>query len=295
MITFNEYLISSVVEYPSLYSSKSYEITKFLVMDHAFNTIGTGVGEAILLMTPPNHQSIPEKYINGTELFYVYNPAITVFRPGTRIVENDHQAHMGELTYDELMQIPGMTEDYYFSTLNTSREHPLYMDPSKQTGRWQFVNNGPYPNFQKRYSLVWNELTAYDTFWNETTEELERNFKQRIAFFDLPDDWRDAAIEYYTQCKQYFQDDYLSSWYHSAFPEYDENAAKFRINDMTDYLSRTYGPDFATNQEVIDNITKGYGVKFTGSVEQLLKDRWKRTRGETIRFINQTLEHLTAR
>ena len=111
MITFNEYLISSVVEYPSLYSSKSYEITKFLVMDHAFNTIGSGVNEAILCMTPPKEQSIPEKYINGTELFYVYNPAITKFRPGTKIVMNDHEANMGELTYDELMQSPrGKTE-----------------------------------------------------------------------------------------------------------------------------------------------------------------------------------------
>ena len=41
MITFNECLINSVVTYPSLYSSKSFEITKFLVMDHVFNSIGS--------------------------------------------------------------------------------------------------------------------------------------------------------------------------------------------------------------------------------------------------------------
>lgn len=279
MLTFEQYLLRSVTEYPSLYASPSFEITKFMVSDYVFNCIGTNSSATIISETYTGPLVIPQHYIDGTELFYVYDPAKANLHPKHNWITNQHEAELGVMTYDELMKIPGMDDRYYWSTGNNERKHPLCKE-----------SYGPYPNFNKRYSLVWRPLVYTPMTWDSEKEEMHYGESIKVNFADLSHDWRDAAIEFYEKCLAYFKSDRCSG-YTQGFNDDDANEKAQQIVDMISALSRYGDIKTAETQEII---TQQYKLKFDGDVESFLRARWAKERQRIIVFIEETIEHIKA-
>lgn len=277
MLTFEQYLVKSVVDYPSLYASPSFEITKFMVSDYVFNCIGTNVSSTIIEGICSDTEVIPQHYIDGTELFYVYDPAKAKMHPKYNWIMNQHECELNVMTLDELMKIPGMDDRYYFSTGNNERTHPLCKE-----------SDGPYPNFNKRYSLVWRPVTYTPMTWDAEKEEMIYGEAIKVNFTDLSYDWRVAAIEFYEKCLEYFKSDRCSGYTH-GFNEDDSNDKAQQIVSMIEALSRYGDIKTAETQEII---TQQYKLKFDGDVEAFLRLRWAKERQRIIDFIEETIAYV---
>lgn len=279
MLTFEQYLVKSVTEYPSLWASSSFKLTKFLVSDYVFNCIGTGAESCIIAGACPDSLTVPEQYVNGTELFYVYDPATAKLHPKYNWIINQTECEIGVMPLEEVLKIPGIDDRYYYSTGNHERKHPL----CKESG-------GPYPNFTKAYSIVWRPLTHTTRSWDSEKEEMIYGETTTINFADLPLDWRDAALEFYEQCLEYFESDRCSGYTH-GFNEHDVGERARRIEDMANVLSG-YGD--IKSAETQKTITREYHVEFDGNVVAFLQARWVKERQRIISFIKETIEHIRA-
>lgn len=167
MMTPRQYVLMQVLEYPSLYNSKSYELSAFKVFDQTFNVIGNGLSKKNFkkILKQPVPENLEEevlKYISGKQLYYgCKNPIILpsgIMMPGL-----------------ELNKIVAVEEDQYL--------YPdvklWYKCSSRSDGKYI-----PYPNFSKEYSFVYN-----------------------INFKYLSPDWLEAAEWFYNKCMDYFNTD----------------------------------------------------------------------------------------
>mgnify|MGYP001415321967 CR=1 FL=1 len=141
----------------------------------------------------------------------------------------------------------------------------------------------PYPNFQKRYSLVHSE-----------------NYKV------MSDDWKKAALDFYLYAKDFFQDKNKSKFYHYAFEI--ESLTKPEKTDTEEYkkLSRLYNTRMnlisdmkkAFEKKTEDQITKDYGVEFIGGktndadICKFLENRWLKEKTKIEQFLDETITML---
>lgn len=185
-ITPDDYILSRIAAYPSLYCSDSYEASKIKVLDQLLNVIGNGIRDDEELDEELQPCKVDRdramRICNGEPVFYGYFEAED-FGSGFKIGRGD------SITALESEQVSHPTVVHWMEASNTRRMARLHDGEY----RWS-----PYPNFQKQYSTVW-----------------QTNFKK------LGPDWAATVVWFYTKCQEYFAGDHSN--YHSAFP-YDTRA-----------------------------------------------------------------------
>lgn len=122
----------------------------------------------------------------------------------------------------------------------------------------------PYPNFRAEYSLVYTiDLKEYDSSWTI------------------------AAIYYYSAMQQWFKSDSVREY---------PNASHLR--DMQSSIRsykqafKRYEGDTTTADERNANITRAYGIHYTGDIEQFIHARWDEELNRINTFITETLSKL---
>lgn len=245
----------SMNEYPSLYTDPVLEQAKLKYYDHIFNVIGNGyrdINEFIEGHTINKHNkgfidSFPDKYISVQPLYQAYTETYenSPFPRG-----KSESCLMGLYTEEELKSMPQV-------------KHTLQVNKSYRR-RETFV---PYPNFQKNYSIIWDNVSVLDKSWFE-----EAHF-------------------FYSKCKEFFASKHVHL-YHSAIPS-EENT------EAWDKLIATYETNFArlktenmNEQQYHQAISTAYEFEYTGNTKEFIKDRWKIEHTRINEFFDETLERL---
>ncbi|MGL5946348.1 MAG: hypothetical protein ACRCZV_09265, partial [Sediminibacterium sp.] len=125
----------------------------------------------------------------------------------------------------------------------------------------------PYPNFQEQYSLLYRG--------KDINQEL---------LSALPVSWLNAAIDYYSFCKTYFEGS--AEGYSSKFPSANHNFGTF-----SEGLEKRRKPGM-TNDEWKESITKDWGEEFNGDVLEFGTRLWEKKRLSHIRFCDKTIKLL---
>lgn len=129
-----QYVLARVLQYPTLYSSSSYESTAFNVFDQLFNVIANGIRDHEELINELEFKSLDEneakRYITEEKLFYGYSE-----------VEN-----IGDLVFPKI-------NSSSINALDSDREKYsqilLWRESKKHNHR------DPYSNFNKEYSIIY--------------------------------------------------------------------------------------------------------------------------------------------
>ena len=116
----------------------------------------------------------------------------------------------------------------------------------------------PYPNFEKKYSTVY-----------------EPEFK------NLGKEWIEAAIWFYEECVEFFNN--TPEWYVYAYPCKFQRETDNRVYDMKVRLQ-----SYKSNEE----ISEAYGCEFDGDIDKFLRLRWEKDLSRIDRFISKTLSYL---
>ena len=116
----------------------------------------------------------------------------------------------------------------------------------------------PYPNFEKKYSTVY-----------------EPEFK------DLGNEWIEAAIWFYEECVDFFNN--TPEWYAYAYPCKSQRETDNRVYDMKVRLQ-----SYKSNEE----ISEAYECEFDGDIDKFLRLRWEKELSRIDRFISETLSYL---
>ncbi len=129
----------------------------------------------------------------------------------------------------------------------------------------------PYPNFSKTYSLVWGKGGGF--------------------FEDLGPEWYEAAIWFYTKCREYFNDPDRVFSYQEAFPGGALGKDTGRVvHAYIDNLKR-----YETNEA----ISEAYGCEFVGDhtnehdVYEFVSKRWIVRKEQILAFIEETFQLLS--
>lgn len=136
LITLEQIFVLFLNKYPSLYASNSIELSKLLVYDHIFNTIGNGIRTiddlySYLSLEDLDSLIIKEQYVSDIELYRCY-------------FSNEYK----------------FKQIYLILTEEEANNNPLIVTKSKLTKINYFK---PYPGFKKEYSLVWTpEIDLFD-------------------------------------------------------------------------------------------------------------------------------------
>ena len=255
LMTIDEAFCVAMNRWSSLYAATTLELAKLKFYDQVFNTIGSGSSTMEELcekyaLTPDNAaltRGFPDKYIGTAPLYYAYTETTSVGsceRP-------KYGTDLPGLYIQE--EIDAM--DHVATTVLSNRSEAL-------KGETKVV---PYPNFQKRYSLVWNvDLNALDPSWVE------------------------AALTFYRFAKTFF-DSEASEGYSSAVPkdctrlirDYEEAFAKYRRPGM----------DEAGYHAAI---SKAYELPYTGDTEDFIRRRWAIEKARILAFLEETTGMLEA-
>lgn len=152
-------------------------------------------------------------------------------------------------------QFPENTPDDLSGVLESERVNYPKVVHWQACSLYEFTN--PYPNFKKDYSIVWRS-----------------NFK------DYGQDWINAAIDFYTKCKEYFEGD--CSTYHYAYPRKTEGETR----QTRDSYQKTM------KDKTPEDIEKGYGVPYDGDLDKFITARWMKEKARILSFIDETIEML---
>lgn len=244
ILTPYEYIIKLISAYPSLYAAPTREAAIFKIMDQIFNTIGNGIEFENFVGDEINEDvmAAAQKWFSCSNAAYGYYQVDTYKgfeRPiGDSIVVHGSEKHLHpDIVY----------------WVNFECNQP----------------RDPYPNFQKRYSLVW-----------------------KPSFKKLGIEWRNIAIWFYEECRDYFMDVDRVKSYHTSFPKKTEKETNRLISDYKKRITdKKMYPDNVA-------ITKAYGVKFVGDPENdsdvaaFIQRRWDKERADIMIFIDKTLTML---
>ncbi len=234
----DEYVVNSIHNYPTLYLKHSFEQSKIAILDHVFNTIGSGSDDFERMITGKTKSFAEIEPLFGDRKVYEYE------KNGVRKIVFESS--------DETMEIK-KNKDYFHI---------------------------PYPNFQKKYSLVHSE-----------------NYKV------MSDEWKKAALDFYLYAKDFFQDKDKSKYYHYAFEM--ESLTKPEKSDTEEYrnLSRLYNVRMnlvsdikkAFEKRTEEQITKDYEVEFKGDknkdadICKFLEARWLKEKAKIEKFLDETI------
>jgi len=287
MITFEQYFAASLNKYPGLYAGPNIEYSMFMVCDIAFNTIGSGVSETIMHIDSNVNIEYPFYLVNNTPLYYAYDPLKANIiscgdkeNPRYRILNSSVPGvQIGLFSFNEALIATGGKEEYVSPVGNVERIHPLH---SKRDG-------GPYPNFAKRNSIVWNGISYTPSRYDLNTDNFVYGVKKNVSFSDMPTDWHEAAKTFYFQCRDYFNNEQQCSWYTHGYNKFDSKMQIKQVGDMENIL-KIYGD--LSNRDIQLNISKDYELSFNGDIPDFLQRRWDKERSRILVFLNDTISYL---
>jgi|GEM_PF-4507970 len=243
-----QYVYDRVVAFPTLYGSLSYEDSAYRVFDQLFNVIGNGVKCDTNLENELNQVVIvdqydAEKYMTGEAIFWGYDKVVELspgsFMPdheedGARVIALDSERHL----------------------------HPsikLWIQSNTQIGdEPQF--RVPYPNFEERYSLIYN-----------------------CNFLELGDEWIDAAIWFYKKSRDFFERN--SEYYHYAFPCSNKRETDNRVFNFEKHIEK---------YSSYEHISEAYELEYTGDTVEFLTKRWQIELARIMKFIDDTITLLNS-
>lgn len=241
--------------YPSLYNASSLLDARFKYDDQIFNTVGNGYrdmkefkdGHTVTAKNIHLTMSFPEKYITGEPLFYAY----------TEVEEK-----YGYKTGKESSCLEGV---YSEKELKLMPEVVHTMQSNKKYKYDKGFN--PYPNFQKEYSLVWDNISSLDKSWPE------------------------AALVFYKKCQEYFVSDKVSNYHYACPNEGDEAKWEKSIKVFEENFAR-YKTEGMSQDEHYQKISKEYEVEYTGDTKDFIKRRWTKELKRINEFLDETIDRL---
>lgn len=239
--------------YPSRYASDDRELSKLRVYDQIFNVIGNGIRDTdefkqALRNRRKGVQTPPAKYTSGEPLFWGYTRAKEYGEGEYKIAVGDIDSSLdGVFTEEEKQHHP---------------EVKVWVQCRIMGGEEGFV---PYPNFDKKYSTVW---------------QIDRSILTR--------EWIDEIAWFYRKCEQFF-DGPDAHRYHRALP-IDPKKLERRVEDMERALVQ-YRKG-ATIEEQWASITKAYGVEYRGDILDFMQRRWEEEYVKIREFITETIDLL---
>lgn len=246
----------SMNTYPSLYSAPTLEDAKLKYFDHIFNVLGNGYRDieefldAHTIRADNKHliNSFPKKYIGDTPLFYAYTEVSERggFKRGI-----DESLLPGLYTEEELKDLPQVVYEV------------------QANGRLFFEDEyvfSPYPNFKKRYSMVWED---------------------DIAVLDIS--WLLAAQDYYQKMQKFFNSENVHH-YSSACPPEGQKLNQM-IQDMDKAFTR-YKTEGMSEEDYRAAVSKAYECEYTGDTKLFIQTRWSKELGRIHTFLDDTLKRL---
>lgn len=228
-----DYLNRCITKHPTLFASSSLHTAYLKVLDQLLNVIGNGIRddeELVLDIESLNDISIPENIAEfaSSDFFWGYT-----------------------------------TTELYSSSSIVVREQ----DKDKYPHIVRWINAGdckssfkPYPNFSKRYSVVW----------------------RCPHFCTLGKDWIEWALIFYNECRGWFHTS--DARYHHAFPREYEYKTNYSLKSFKKYIEK-YNNDH-------DAISKAYNLEYTGDDYNFLCQRWKKDRKKIHIFLYETITML---
>lgn len=244
IMTFEQAFNVAMNEYPMLYTASNVTLAKLKFSDQIFNVIGNGISsvsdfESNFTITDANKNiidSYPSSYITDQPLYTVY-----------RITDTGLRQYLENLYTEQ--QLEQFSNDPAYVWYRANR----LMD-----------NFDPYPNFDSKYSLVYNvDLQQYDSSWTI------------------------AAIYYYTKMKEWFNSDSVCE-YQAAGHLKNMQACVTSFERMF----KRYADSAKTTEEYNELISKAYGIEYSGNIEQFIVTRWNHKLNRIITFIDETLVKL---
>lgn len=256
IMTADEAFNVSMNKHASLYSANSLEEAKLKYYDQIFNTIGNGYrdmkefkdGHTVTAKNIQLTQSFAEKYITGEPLFYAYTE-----------VEEKYGYKSGK----ESSSLPGL---YTKEELKLMPEVVHTMQANANYFKEDY-NFNPYPNFQKEYSLVWDDISKLDKSWPE------------------------SALVFYKKCQNYFSSDAVSNYYY-ACPKDNETEKWERSIESFEKNFTRYKTEGMTQDEYHQKVSKEYEVEYSGDTKDFIKRRWEKEHARINEFLDETIERL---
>lgn len=244
--------------YPSLYGGDSLLSAKFKYYDHIFNTIGNGYRDmkefkdSHTITSKNIHltQSFPEKYITGEPLFYAYTE-----------VKERHGYNIGK----QSSSLPGL---YTKEELNSMSQVKHAMQTNANYFDEIIIFN-PYPNFDKDYSFVWEDISKLDKSWPE------------------------SALVFYQKCQEYFASDKVSNYHYACPKDIEIEKWKESIEIFEENFAK-YKTEGITQSEYNQKISKAYEIEYNGDTKDFIKRRWEKEHARINEFLNETVERLEA-
>ena len=122
----------------------------------------------------------------------------------------------------------------------------------------------PYPCFKKQYSLVYN-----------------------LDLTELPEDWIDNLIWFYSKCKEYFLAG--ASDYSYAYPKSDNERETQSFEKAIANLKK----DGMTEEEHYAAVSKAYECEYNGDLHEFRLLRWEKEKVRCLDFIDDTIKILS--
>lgn len=240
-----EYVSLCIDTYPTLYTGRALYESRMKVFDQLFNVIGNGIRD--------NKELKQELKFRGKVVSDPYKWILNDIWYGYKEIK---EVNLGN---GKTIKFPRGESSSYFLE-EEKKDHPeiLYWVKSE---KYPFA---PYPNFQKRYSTVW----------------------QCSDFVKLGNKWITVAIQFYKYCKEWFNEE---NWklYHEAYPkETLEKTSKVE----QDYLNAFFRYGYTSNEE----ISKAYEFEYNGNIQDFLTGIWEVEKERIFSFIDETISMLEA-
>lgn len=162
IMTAEEYIRKSVLQYPSLYAGGGWRNVKLKVLDHVFNTIGNGVELEHFAMDPVEDVRI-DKLIDASELAYAY----PFMRTCGGIIRGDGDFEVIMLDEIQEYKYKGFV---YFMEFNVI---PKY---------------SPYPNFRPQYTSIYPGNNLAELLTDESWRVAARMFYSACEQFFQDDE-----------------------------------------------------------------------------------------------------------
>ena len=248
LMTADEAFNVAMNTYPSLYTAATLELAKLKFFDNVFNTIGNGTSTIEeftehYALTPEKAGLIhdfPHKYIGTTPLYYAYTETDQV---GSSKMPKYGSDLPGLYTLDEMMVMP-------------QAAYALLSNRDEVKGQSHCV---PYPNFKKRYSLVWN-----------------------VDMGSIDPSWCKAALSFYRFAKTFFESDDAHA-YADAVPKDPTR----RIADYEEAFARCRKPGMS-EEAYRAAISEAYELEYTGDTEDFIRRRWAVEKTRVLDFLEET-------
>lgn len=236
----------AMMDFPSLYTGKSKEESLLKFYDQVFNVIGNGYGdqESFENKFKVRHgltvQPVNPKYHDSGNLFCISDKNFNVIGNCLTIEEI-----VGKITKMDGVDV------YSVSPVNDR----------------DFT---PYPNFQKRYSLLFVEGVA--------------------DLFDST--WLDAMDFYYRKCLEFFASERIREYHYHHPADSDTKQWGRLIKDYEKSFERYY-KDYKNDTEAAHKaISKEYELMFDGDIKGFIKRRSEKRVSEAVSFIHDALNEI---